>query len=169
MKNKLCFLIPYFNHPENINKLLNSLLTYQLPIIIVDDGSNPPITNVLTVNSPLIIIIRHNINQGKGSAVMAGMKKAVEMNFHSCFQIDADAQHDLLKIKEFLEIYKHSADTLICAKPVYSADIPKSRLYGRKITAFWVYINTLGAVKEDSMIGMRIYPLTKISSILKSV
>ena len=60
MKNKLCFLIPYFNHPENINKLLNSLLIYQLPIIIVDDGSNPPITNVLTVNSPLIIIIRHN-------------------------------------------------------------------------------------------------------------
>ena len=169
MRNNLCFLIPYYNHPENINKLLNKLLTYNLPVIIVDDGSNPLLTSVLTVSSPLITIISYSINQGKGSAVITGMKKALEMGFHSCFQIDADAQHDLLKINEFLEVYKHAPESLICAKPVYSDDIPKSRLYGRKITAFWVYVNTLGAVKEDTMIGMRIYPLTKLNSILKCV
>lgn len=167
--HNLCFLIPYYNHPENINKLLNTLLTYNLPVIIVDDGSNPPLISVLTVSSPLIITVSYGVNKGKGSAVITGMKKAAEMGFHSCFQIDADAQHDLFKINDFLEVYETAPESLICAKPVYSDDVPKSRLYGRKITAFWVYVNTLGDIKEDSMIGMRIYPLTKLDIILKSV
>lgn len=167
--NKLCFLIPYYNHPENINILLNILIQYNITIILVDDGSNPPLKEVVTVHNPLINIINHSVNQGKGSAVITGMKKVAELGFSSCFQIDADAQHDLNKISEFIELNKKFPNDLICARPVYSEDIPKSRLYGRKITFFWVYINTLGAIKEDSMIGMRIYPLYNIEKILKSV
>ena len=77
MINNICFLIPYYNHPENINKLLNTLLSYNLSVIIVDDGSNLPLTSVLTVSSPLITIISYSINQGKGSAVITGDRKSV--------------------------------------------------------------------------------------------
>lgn len=169
MEYNICFLIPYYNHPENINTLLSTLLEYNIAVIIVDDGSKPPLKDVIKNNSPLIHIVVHSINQGKGSAVINGMKKAVEMGFTHCFQIDADAQHDLKKINDFLEVSKNYPLDLICAKPIYSKDIPKSRLYGRKITSFWVYVNTLGYIKEDSMIGMRIYPLYSIDKILKSV
>lgn len=169
MEYNICFLIPYYNHPENINTLLSTLLEYNIAVIIVDDGSNQPLKDVIKNNSPLIHIVVHIINQGKGSAVINGMKKAVEMGFTHCFQIDADAQHDLKKINDFLEVSKNYPLDLICAKPIYCEDIPKSRLYGRKITSFWVYVNTLGYIKEDSMIGMRIYPLGSIDKILKSV
>lgn len=167
--SSLCFLIPYYNHPENINNLISVLIKYNLKIIIVDDGSNIPLKNILNISSPLIDIIRYNKNKGKGYAVIKGMKKVADMGFSACFQIDADFQHDLNKVDKFIEIYKNNENTLICGKPVYSEDIPKSRLYGRKITAFWVYINTLGAIKEDTMIGMRIYPISNLNKILKSV
>ncbi len=169
MKDKLCFLIPYYNHPQNINFLVNVLLEYNITIILVDDGSNSALKDILNIESSLILIVSHNINKGKGSAIITGINKALEMGFNSCFQIDADAQHDLCKITEFIKCYEEYPASLICAKPLYNKDIPKSRLYGRKITSFWVYINTLGAIKEDSMIGMRIYPLDKINKILKSV
>lgn len=169
MNYKLCFIIPYYNHPENINQLLLVLLKYNVLIILVDDGSSIPLKNIINIDNPLILILNHNINKGKGSAVITGIKKVVSMGYTHFFQIDADAQHDLNKIDEFINNSQKYPQYLICAKPIYSEDIPKSRLYGRKITSFWVYINTLGDIKEDSMIGMRIYPLNNIYKILKSV
>ncbi len=42
--------------------------------------------------------------------------------------------------------------------PKYSDDAPKARLYGRKITNFWVAVETLSTALKDTMCGFRIYP-----------
>ena len=45
---------------------------------------------------------------------------------------------------------------------IYGDDAPKSRVHGRKITNFWVAINTLSLGIKDAMCGFRVYPLEQL-------
>ena len=38
--NKFAFLVPFYNHPQNIKALIAALKAYELPVIVVDDGSD---------------------------------------------------------------------------------------------------------------------------------
>lgn len=124
-----------------------------MPIIIVNDGSD----GELEIKNA--IILKHDKNLGKGAAIKTGMKYAKEQCFTHIFQIDADMQHDLHMIDEFLKVYEKDKNSLIIGYGKYDETIPKSRLYGRKITDLWVYINTLGGKFKDCMTGFRIYPI----------
>ena len=37
---QILFVIPYYNHPKTIYKLIEYLVQFHLDILIVDDGSN---------------------------------------------------------------------------------------------------------------------------------
>ncbi len=155
--SKICFIIPYFNHAQTIKKVATELVKYEIPIIIIDDGSDLEAKSAL--NDINATILTHQINSGKGAAIKTAAKYAFENGFTHMFQIDADAQHDLNRVEEFLKMHKSSPKAMICGYGEYGEDAPKIRLYVRKITAFWVYINTLGASFKDTMTGFRIYPV----------
>ena len=165
------FLIPYYNHPKTIAPLVELLGAYNLDIIIVDDGSNVESKQALQAiyahNNPKIHIITREQNGGKGAAIKEGIIFAERIGMQYVLQLDADMQHDLAKIPEFLKQSKANPNALICAKPQYGTDAPKSRLYGRKITDFWVWVNTLGGNLCDVMCGMRIYPIEQVLPLLK--
>lgn len=163
---KFVFLIPFYNHPHFIEKLVENLLLYKIDIIIVDDGSNKDSKLILNSLKNVKILTRKQ-NGGKGAAIKSGLNLAKEIGYSYVFQIDADMQHELSKINDFINLSKKYPDSLICANPIYGKDAPKARLYGRKITDFWVYINTFGGNLKDSMCGMRIYPLHLIYPLLK--
>ena len=164
MNMKFAFLIPYYNHPDTIASLCNYLKRYNIDIIVVDDGSDQNAKNALkNLNAQ---ILTRTQNGGKGAAIKSGLALANEQNYTHVFQIDADMQHELSKIDKILDLSISNPDALICANPIYGADAPKSRLYGRKITSFWVYINTLGGDIKDTMCGMRVYPLKPIYPLL---
>jgi hypothetical protein len=55
---------------------------------------------------------------------------------------------------------------VIYGVPIYDADVPRSRLYGRYLTHVWVWINTLSFDIRDSMCGFRVYPLPPTLALL---
>lgn len=55
---------------------------------------------------------------------------------------------------------------MILGAPQYQADAPKSRVHGRKITNFWVAVNTLSRAIGDGMCGFRLYPLAAVAQLL---
>lgn len=170
MNVKIAFVIPYYNHPKKIASLVEYLATTNLDIIIVDDGSNESSKQALRElkYSKLHLLIRE-VNGGKGAAVIDGFFMAQQLGFTHVFQIDADAQHQL-KLTEFINLAKTNPNALICGCPIYNKEnTPKSRLYGRKITQFWVHINTLSFVIKDAMCGMRIYPIEATSPIFQRI
>ncbi|MCH5322632.1 MAG: glycosyltransferase family 2 protein [Helicobacter sp.] len=177
---KLTFLIPYYNHPATIQKLVSYLSKYELDILIIDDGSNEeskkalreiPNAHFIDFNPKVenfkIHIFTRNLNGGKGAALKDGMQIANLLGFTHIFQIDADMQHQVEKIIDFIHLSKDSPNSLICGNPMYGSEAPKARIYGRKITNFWVFVNTLGGNLKDVMCGMRIYPLKFILPLLK--
>ncbi|WP_409522565.1 glycosyltransferase family 2 protein [Nitrincola sp. MINF-07-Sa-05] len=157
-----CFLIPIYNHDDTITATVRTLSEYQLPVIIVDDGSDERTRQVLQQlqqDEPLVQLLTLDKNIGKGGAVMAGMRHAVEQGYTHALQVDADGQHDLADIPALWALSAANPEALISGLPLYDDSIPRSRLIGRYITHVWVWIETLSFSVKDSMCGFRVYPL----------
>lgn len=165
---KACFLIPCFNHGATMPAVVTSLHHFELPIIIVDDGSELATKQFLTPlaeHSHVTLVILEQ-NQGKGGAVKAGIKKAQQLGFSHAIQIDADGQHDLEALPTLIQASQATPQRLISGQPVYDDSVPKARLYGRYATHIWVWIETLSLSIKDSMCGFRAYPVDQTQAVL---
>ncbi|HFQ4953613.1 TPA: glycosyltransferase [Vibrio vulnificus] len=163
-----CFLIPCYNHGETIGQVIDSLQEFALPVIIIDDGSNFATQTQLEQQATRdkVYLIRLAENQGKGGAVMAGIRYAQQLGFTHTIQIDSDGQHDLQALPKLLNASKMHPQRLISGQPIYDESVPKSRLYGRYVTHVWVWIETLSMSIQDSMCGFRAYPVDKTVAVL---
>ncbi|MEZ9154952.1 glycosyltransferase family 2 protein [Vibrio sp. F13] len=165
---KACFLIPCFNHGATMPAVVSSLHHFELPIIIVDDGSElttKQFLSPLAENSNVTLVTLEQ-NQGKGGAVKAGLKKAQQLGFSHAIQIDADGQHDLEALPTLIEASQAKPQRLISGQPIYDDSVPKARLYGRYATHIWVWIETLSLSIKDSMCGFRAYPINQTQTVL---
>ena len=162
--NKFAFLVPFYNHPQNIKALIAALKAYELPVIVVDDGSDEASKQILAEleRTEGILLLTREQNGGKGIVMKDGFKFALNRGFSHVLQIDADFQHDAALIGEFLRQSRAHPQSIVCANPIYGEDAPISRVYGRKITNFWVAINTLSLGVKDAMCGFRVYPLEQL-------
>ena len=166
---KLCIIIPNHNHGDKVIELLENLAVYQLPCIMVDDASNQhtqQILNKLAHKYQWLRLITLPKNLGKGGAVIAGFKHAWQQQFTHALQIDADGQHNCKDIPLFIKASELEPNAMIVGNPQYDHTAPKSRLYGRRITQFWVCIETLSLSMPDAMCGFRIYPLATTHKLL---
>ncbi len=169
---KCCILIPHYNHIRALSKLLLQLEPLAYYCIIVDDGSDAAAKEqlyALEQQYSWLDIIDLNQNSGKGSAMHRGFNHALQLGYSHALQIDADGQHCVQDIPKLMAAARQYPQRLICAKPIFDEHIPKSRLYGRKITHFWVAIETWSLRIADAMCGFRVYPLQSTVKIMNSV
>ncbi|MCP3140986.1 glycosyltransferase family 2 protein [Pyxidicoccus xibeiensis] len=170
---KVCAVIPVYNHGEAVGAVVDAVRAHGLPCVLVDDGSEPGCAAVLdslaAKDASGIELVRLPQNEGKGGAMMAGLRAAKARGYSHALQIDADGQHDTGDIPRFLELAARAPEKLVCGTPVYDESVPKGRLYGRYATHIWVWINTLSFAIRDSMCGFRIYPLAPTVALIDSV
>ncbi|MDR0674331.1 MAG: glycosyltransferase family 2 protein [Zoogloeaceae bacterium] len=166
----LVALIPVFNHGNNVGAVVDALRAQALPVILVDDGSDDATARVLAALAAErtdITLLRHPENRGKGAAVATGLDYAARQTEAShVMQIDADAQHDLAALPDFLKAAADRPEAVITAFPRYDESVPRGRRYGRYLTHVWVWINTLSFRIVDSMCGLRVYPLAAVMPLL---
>ncbi|MFQ2358230.1 glycosyltransferase family 2 protein [Aeromonas dhakensis] len=167
-----CLLIPCYNHAGPLAAVLARLAEFELPCLLVDDGSEPVAAaalDALAAQHPWVSLLRHPHNQGKGGAVMTGLRRAHELGFSHALQVDADGQHDLTDLPALLAEARQHPAALVSGRPLYDDSVPKGRLYGRYITHVWVWIETLSFAIKDSMCGFRVYPLAPTCALLERV
>ena len=141
-------------------------------MILVDDGNTPEghaILEAVARDVPETTLVTHAKNGGKGKAVISGLEKAFELGYTHALQMDADGQHDALAIPFFLKAARKHPEDLIAGMPQYDASVPKAREQGRKITNFWVAIETLSKDIPDSMCGFRVYPVKSVWPVAKKI
>lgn len=169
---KPCFLIPVYNHKDVLAYILEKLEPYGLPCIMVNDGSDQACRDVmiaLEAQHAWVKVYHLEQNGGKGAAVICGFRHALASGYSHCFQIDADGQHNLERIPEFLSAAERAPEALVTGYALYDESVPKSRLYGRYITHVWVWIETLSTAIKDSMCGFRIYPMPACLALISRV
>lgn len=157
-----CVLIPCYNHGAMMSGVLDRLQPFNLPCIVVDDGSDKTTRDELArlaAEYCNLTLIRLPVNAGKGAAVISGIQAAADAGFSHAVQVDADGQHAIEDIPRLLALAKEHPTALISGQPIYDDSVPRSRLYGRWVTHIWVWIETLSLQLKDSMCGFRVYPV----------
>lgn len=164
---KLCVLIPVFNHFEKIDQIIEQIIALGLPCIILDDGSHDDCKVVLEKLGAAehVRLVRYSVNRGKGAVVCDGMQLAYDSGYSHVLQVDADGQHNLNDIPAFISLAKLYPGDIVSGERRYS-QLPASRRYGRMLTDFWVWVNTLSLQIRDSMCGFRLYPLAPTIALL---
>ncbi|MES2626111.1 MAG: glycosyltransferase [Pseudomonadota bacterium] len=163
-----CIIIPNYNHSRGFVPLVEKMLARNVPIIVVNDGSNADATEILRQldrDQPEVEVIHFAENRGKGVAVAAGFERAIARGFTHAFQIDADGQHDLNDIEKFLNLSRANPDAVICGCPIYDDSVPMHRKLCRYITHALVWLITLSFNIRDSMCGFRVYPLPAVEKL----
>ncbi|WP_449550226.1 glycosyltransferase family 2 protein [Lelliottia amnigena] len=157
-----CVVIPCYNHGAMMANVLSRLAPFGLPCLIVDDGSDEGTRlelERLAAEQSQVTLIRLAENAGKGTAVIRGLTESARAGFTHAVQVDADGQHAIEDIPQLLALAERNPEALISGQPIYDDSIPRSRLYGRWVTHFWVWIETLSLQLKDSMCGFRVYPV----------
>ncbi len=163
---RFCIVVPVYNHERALPRLVAALRVTGLPCWLVDDGSAAPCARAIAeeaaANPDWLHAVRLSPNQGKGAAVIAGLKAANESGYSHAIQIDADLQHDPRDIPRFVEASRRSPQALINGVPKYDASVPAVRLHGRRITTVLVWLETLSLAIGDAMCGFRLYPIDPV-------
>jgi glycosyltransferase involved in cell wall biosynthesis len=164
---RCCAVVPTYENPETIRSVVERILIHLPDVIVVDDGSTRAGREACERlgRDGLATIFRLERNRGKGVAVKRGMVEAAKAGFSHAFQIDADGQHDLEAIPRFLSAASNAPDHALFGAPVYDDSAPSIRRAARKITRFWVDLETGRGVIHDAMVGFRVYPLAETLSL----
>jgi dolichol-phosphate mannosyltransferase len=96
---KTVLVIPTYNEAENIERLITTLrrLNLDLDILVVDDnspdGTSKIVERLMKKDKKLHLLLRTR-DKGRGSAGVAGFKKALDMKADVICEMDADFSHD---------------------------------------------------------------------------
>lgn len=164
-------VIPVYDHEHAIAAVVEGVQAAGLPCLLVDDGSHEACATVLRslAQRQGVDLLRLNINQGKGGAMLAGFAEAAARGYSHVLQIDADGQHDANDIPRFFELAREHPGAVIAGCPVYDHTVPRHRFYFRYLTHVWVWITTLSLDIRDSMCGLRVYPLAAVTALMDHV
>lgn len=160
-------IIPTYNNPKTIKKVAFDVLESGYELIISDDGSDEAVENLFKEDEKEHIhFVRHDVNLGKGEAIVSGITKAKELGFSHAVSMDGDGQHLALEIKKLFDVYKEG-EILIGARNFNLKDVPNGSKFGRWFSNFWACWDT-GYEITDSLSGFRIYPVSILDLPIKT-
>jgi len=163
---KACVLIPSYNTGPLLKVTVRGALDVWGDVFVVidgsTDGSDTDLECLADNADQQLRILRLPQNQGKGSAVLAGIELAMHEGFTHALTMDADGQHPADHIQIFMELGARHPEALVLGDPVFDESAPSIRLKGRKISNFWANLDTLWWGINDSLFGMRLYPLAPL-------
>jgi len=165
---KYCLVVPHYNHSKAFDAFVLKLSELDMPCIVVDDGSDEVNkTNLISILSryPKIHYVAHVKNRGKGAAMWTGAHTARALGFTHMLQIDADGQHDVGDVELLIQDSKNYSEAIVSGAPVFDESAPIARVYGRKVTDFWVALETGSLRIKDSLCGFRVYPLDQFEHV----
>jgi predicted LPLAT superfamily acyltransferase len=164
MSINACVIIPVYRHCDTVREVLKKIEPLGLPVILVDDGNSPADAALLreSARETGATLCVHATNQGKGAALMSGIRRAYDAGFSHAVQIDADGQHDAGEMSKFLAAAEQHPEALILGTPVFDASAPRARVWGRKLTTWMIHAETFGTAVHDGLFGYRVYPLPAV-------
>jgi glycosyltransferase involved in cell wall biosynthesis len=92
-------LIPGYNEAPRIGAVVQAAIRH-LPVLVVDDGSSDGTAEAARAAGAMVVEQRPN--QGKGAALRAGFRRALDDGADAILTLDADGQHDPAEIPSFL-------------------------------------------------------------------
>jgi glycosyltransferase involved in cell wall biosynthesis len=166
-----CALIPIFDHPHTIEKVMAELPP-ELPCLIVDDGSGEDTREAVRRAIGARVdawVVRRDRNGGKGAALKTGYRAAFARGFTHAVQLDADGQHRTSDVPRFLAAMRAQPRALVLGVPEFDASAPLARIYARQLSRGLVWLACLSRVVPDPLCGFRGVPLAPALAVIDTV
>lgn len=155
-------VIPVYNHINTLRAVVEAALVQGFPVLVVDDGSSDGCLD--RINDLPIERHRLPVNVGKGGAILAGAQLAQRSGYQAIITIDADGQHDPADARLLLEMASSSWPCIVIgARIMETRNVPRSSLFGRDFSNFWVRLEC-GQALPDTQSGYRLYPVEFLDS-----
>jgi glycosyltransferase involved in cell wall biosynthesis len=164
-------LIPSYNSGPKLVETVREARRFWAPVWVVIDGStdgSDAALDRLAASDPEIRVLTLPCNQGKGAAVLHGIRAAEAEGFTHALTMDADGQHPAALIPHFIAASRARPNGLILGRPVFDASAPRIRVLGRKLSNWWTDVETLWAGSFDSLFGFRVYPIGGLRRVMES-
>lgn len=164
-------LIPTYDTGEKVFETVRNARQLWEPVWVVVDGSTDGTAEGLQAlvdsDAGLRVFVLPE-NQGKGAAILYGVRAAVAQGYTHVLALDADGQHPADRIPAFMGASLGEPDALVLGKPVFDASAPWVRVMGRRVSNWWANLETLWEGIGDSLFGMRVYPAKQLLQIMES-
>ena len=94
-------VIPAYNEEKSIAAVVESLLPYAKVIVVNDLSSDNTAEYALAAGA---IVVNHEVNLGYDGALNSGFLRAKELAVKKIFTFDADGQHPIELVPEFIKM-----------------------------------------------------------------
>jgi glycosyltransferase involved in cell wall biosynthesis len=155
-------LIPSYNTGGKVMQTVRDARQVWEPVWVIVDGSTDGTAEALqslASGDPGLRVWALPRNQGKGAAILHGLRKAAAAGYTHALTLDADGQHPATMIPQFMAASRAHPDAMILGLPVFDANAPAARVYGRKISNGLAGLQTLWRGIGDALFGFRVYPV----------
>lgn len=157
--HRICVVVPTYNNAGTLRRVVSEILNYSSDIIVVNDGSTDSTKDILNAFSSSIHLVSYDKNQGKGTALKLGFRKAIELGYDYAITIDSDGQHYPSDIPLFVKaIVENPGALIIGQRDLSNVDINGKSAFANKFSNFWFAVQT-GRKLTDTQTGYRAYPL----------
>ena len=162
-------LIPSYNAGERLFSTVEGARAQWTPVWVVVDGSDDGTgerLQKLAASDPGLRVWVLPQNQGKGAAVLHGLRMAKDAGFTHALTMDSDGQHPADLIPSFMQASLARPETMVLGRPVFDASAPLLRVRGRRVSNGWTQLETLFAGIGDSLYGFRVYPVADLIAVM---
>jgi glycosyltransferase involved in cell wall biosynthesis len=135
-----------------------------LPVLVVDDGSTDRTAAV--GEEAGAEVVRQVPNQGKGAALRAGFRRALDDGASAVVTLDADGQHDPAAIPGFLAAWRDQRAPLVIGRRDF-AQMPLSRRLAN-VLGTWTFSRAVGRPIADNQSGYRLIARPLLPRLLES-
>lgn len=151
-----CVLIPCYNESRAIRGVIESVLKLNVPVIVIDDGSDDGTAEIVAALPVTLLQISNR--SGKGEALRNGFREALARGFDAVLTMDGDGQHSAADIPAMLHAAtQHPKHIVTAARLVHRERQPKARRWANNF-ADWGISIACGQRLIDTQSGQRYYP-----------
>jgi DNA-binding response OmpR family regulator len=149
-------VIPAYNEARFIGSTVLKAREYAQTIIVVDDGSNDQTAEI--AEEAGAVVVQHEINKGKGTALNTGFCKAKELGAQVVVTLDADGQHLPEELYQLVRpVIDGEADIVIGSRYLERhSEVPRHRIWGHWFFNQLTHLAS-GAPSTDSQSGYRAF------------
>ncbi|GAP19924.1 glycosyltransferase family 2 protein [Leptolinea tardivitalis] len=146
-EEKICVVIPAYRVANHIEAVIQGLPEWIWKIIVVDDKSPDDLAQrVEGLHNDRVELLRHEVNQGVGGAVVTGFNRALDLGATLLVKMDGDGQMDPAFLPALLEpILVGRADFVKGNRFGRLESIARMPFHRRMGNLFWSFMAKVGS------------------------
>ena len=153
-------LIPSYECAATIQAVVADARRHLEPVLVVDDGSSDQTGDRARLAGA--DVLRHPRNQGKGAALLSGMRQLLGAGFTHALSMDGDGQHLGVEIPKLLTAAAAEPDAIVIGvRTIGGQAVAAVNLLGNRVANLAVQL-AAGVPVGDTQSGFRVYPLAPV-------